>query len=517
MSASPQQEQYKAHVGRIARGAGIGSFGEGAGRLLNYVTQIALARMYGPTLLGLYVLGITVVQAANVFAQFGMNQGVVRQVAHYQAQKDVARVRGSILMVLWIGFALSLMLAGLIFFGAGFLAESVFSKPSLEAVIRAFSVSLPFFTVMSLALWATQGFQTVKYDAYVQQVQRPLLNLVLVLIFYFLGARVLGAVAAYILSMAAGAVFALYYLRRIFPKLLDRDTPPKFEPRALFGVSAPMVVANFTQHMNSWIVVVVLGALATAESVGIFNASARTAALSALVLSAFKIFSPMVSNLYGRGELEDLGNLYRDISRWAFTGSLVLFLVTVLLARDIMTMFGPKFVSGWAVMVVIAAGQLFNSSTGPGRGTLAMTGHQRIVMCVTLGSVATSFVLGVILIPPYGSMGAGVATATGLILSNIVVLFFIRRRLGLWPYGRGYLKPLTAGLLAAAGAHVVKLVLPLPTGIPTILVVAPLFLACFVALAVAFGLSPGDRQFLAALRKAVLERSPARLLKRTSE
>ena len=44
----------------------------------------------------------------------------MRDVAHYQAQKDVARVRGTILMVLWIGFALSLMLAGLIFFGAGF-------------------------------------------------------------------------------------------------------------------------------------------------------------------------------------------------------------------------------------------------------------------------------------------------------------------------------------------------------------------------------------------------------------
>jgi O-antigen/teichoic acid export membrane protein len=517
MSASPQQEQYEAHVGRIARGAGISSFGEGIGRLLNYVTQIALARMYGPASLGFYVLGITVVQVANVLAQFGMNQGVVRYVAHYRAQKDVARVRGTILMVLWIGFALSLMLAGLIFFCAGFLAESVFSKPSLEAAIRAFSVSLPFFTVMSLAIWATQGFQTVKYDAYVQHIQRPLLNLVLVLIFYFLGAQVLGAVAAYILSMAAGAVFALYYLKRIFPKLLDRDTPPKFEPRALFGVSAPMVVANFTQYMNSWVVVVVLGALATAESVGIFNAAARTAGLSALVLAAFKIFSPMVSNLYGRGELEDLGNLYRDVSRWSFTGSLALFLVTVLLARDIMTIFGSEFVSGWAVMVVIAAGQLFNSSAGPGRGTLAMTGHQRIVMFVTLGSVATSFALGVTLIPLYGGMGAGVATATGLILSNIIVLFFVRRLLGLWPYGRGYLKPLTAGLLAAAVAHVVKLLLPLPTGILTILVVAPLFLACLVAFVLAFGLSPGDRQFLAALRKAVLARSPARRLKRTSE
>ncbi len=504
-------------MGRVARGAGISSLGQGVGRALNLLTQVALARMYGPAALGFYVLGVTVVQIANILAQFGMNHGAVRYVAQYQAQGDIARVRGTILMVLWVSFALSLALAALIFFGAGFLAEGVFGKPSLEAVIRVFSVSLPFFTVMSMALWATQGFQTVKYDTYVQQVQRPLLNLVLVLIFYLLGIQVLGAVAAYVLSMAAGTVFALYYLKRVFPRLLDRGTPPEFEPRALFNVSAPMIVANFTQNMNSWIMVTVLGILATAESVGIFNAAARTAALSALVLSAFKIFAPMVSNLYGRGELEDLGNLYRDVSRWAFTGSLALFLVTVLLARDIMKIFGPEFVSGWVVMVVIAAGQLFNSSTGPGRGTLAMTGHQRIVMFVTLGSAAMSFALGVALIPLCGGMGAGVAAATGLILSNAVVLFFVRRRLGLWPYGRGYLKPLAAGLLAAAGAHVVNLMLPLPAGIPTILVVAPLFLACFVALVLAFGLSPGDRQFLAALRKAVLARSPARRLKRTGE
>ncbi|MGI8860436.1 MAG: oligosaccharide flippase family protein, partial [Rubrobacteraceae bacterium] len=358
MKDSPEQEQYGAYVGRIARGAGIGSFGQGVGRALNFLTQIALARMYGPALLGFYVLGTTVIQMCSGLAQFGMGNGMVRYVAHYRAQGDAARVRGTILIVLWTAFALSTFFAILLFFGADFLADTVFNKPASDSVFRAFSICLPFFTVMNMVLVATQAFQTMKYTSYVKEIQRPLLNLVLVVVFYLLGAQIVGAVIAYALSFAAGVVISFLYLRRIFPRLFDRGTPPKFEPRAVFSASAPMVIANFGTSMSSWIVVTILGIMAAAESVGIFNAAVRTAALSALVLAAFSnIFSPMVSGLYANGRMEELGSLYRDVSRWVFTGSLGIFLLTVLLARDIMAVFGPEFVDGWVVMVVVASGQ----------------------------------------------------------------------------------------------------------------------------------------------------------------
>jgi hypothetical protein len=105
-----------------------------------------------------------------------------------------------------------------------------------------------------------------------------------------------------------------------------------------------------------------------------------------------------------------------------------------------------------------------------------------------------------------GMMGAGVAVATGMVVSNALGLFQVKRLVGLWPYSRGYLKPLAAGLLAATAAYLVKLMLPLSTGIPTILIVAPIFMAGFVVLVLAAGLSSSDRQFLAALQKAVLRK-----------
>ena len=504
MSASREDEQYDAYVGRIARGVGMSSIGQGLSRLLGYATQVALAWLYGPVQLGFYVLGVTLVQITNVLSQFGMDNGVVRYVAHYQAEGDARRVRGTVLQALTVTFGLSVALSILLFLGAGFLAERVFDKGFLETMIRAFSVSVPFFTVMSMALWATQGFQTVKYQTYVQDVARPVLNLAFIAVFYLLGVEVLGAVAAYVLSMAFGAVLSLYYLKRVFPNLLNSRVKPKFESRALFEASGPMIVTSFTQQANSWLALLVLGAFETMKAVGVYNVAFRTAALSTLVLFAFSgIFSPMVSSLHRRGLSQELSYLYKDVSRWAFAGALAFFLLTALLARDIMAVFGDEFVWGWPVIIVVAAAQLFSSSVGPTARVLAMTGHQRIVMVATLGSTAAAAVLNLLLVPAFGIFGAAVATAAAVVLVNVVTVLFVHQLLGFWPFSAYYARPIVAGLLAAAFVYLVRLVLP-ASGATALLVFAPLFLAVFIALLVALGLSPSDRQFLASFWAAVL-------------
>jgi O-antigen/teichoic acid export membrane protein len=159
--------------------------------------------------------------------------------------------------------------------------------------------------------------------------------------------------------------------------------------------------------------------------------------------------------------------------------------------------------------VVISAAQLFNSSVGPTARLLAMTGHQTAVMVSTGGSALAAVALSVLLVPTYGLMGAAAATAAALVLANAATLFFVRRRLGLWPYGRRYAKPLLAGLAALAVTYAARLAVPGLEGFPALLVFAPLALAVFFLLLVTFGLGTSDRRFLASFRD-VLRREPVR-------
>ncbi|MGF1470164.1 MAG: flippase [Rubrobacteraceae bacterium] len=499
-----REEGYDEYVGRIARGVGMSSAGQGVGRFLGFATHVALARMYGPAQLGFYALGATLVQVASILSQFGMDNGVVRYVAHYGSKGDTERVRGTIIQALGVTFGISLALSASLYFGAGFLAETVFDKPFLEAMFRLFSLALPFFTLMSMTLWATQGFQTVRYATLVQQVLRPLANLALIFVFYFFGVEILGAVASYILSMALGSALALYFLWKIFPKLLDRGVKPRYESRALFAVSGPMIIANFTQYINLWTAVLVLGIFAGVREVGIYDAASRTASLSTLVLIAFAgIFSPMISSLHQHGLTRDLSYLYKDVSRWTFTGALVFFLVTALLSKDIMLSFREEFLPGWPVIVIIAAAQLFNSSVGPTARVLAMTGHQRMVMTATISSAITAVVLNFLLVPSFGILGAAAATATALVVSNSLSLFFVHRFLGFWPYGVRYVKPLIAGLAATAAVYLARSILPDYEGVSALILFAPLFLVAFSAVLILLGLSPSDRQFLSSFWLAV--------------
>jgi len=290
----------------------------------------------------------------------------------------------------------------------------------------------------------------------------------------------------------------------MFPDLLSADTPPVFEGRKLFNVSVPMGIVNLTRGVSTWGAVAVVGILSTAQEVGIYNVAARMAQLCTIWLYAFSgIFNPIISELYSRGSLDELGSLYQDVCRWIFVGGFAPFLLTVLLAKDIMTIFGSEFVAGWPVLVLIAIGLMFSSSVGPTNRVLAMTGHQKIFMTAILSSTVVTLTSSVPLVYLYGAVGAGIATAAGIVVFNVASVLFVRRLLGVWPYNIRYLKPLAAGGLGVAVVLLARLLLTPPEGVPAILVFSPLFLIAYVALNLTLGLDANDKQFLGSIWAAV--------------
>ncbi|MGH3087472.1 MAG: flippase [Rubrobacteraceae bacterium] len=499
-SVSTEEDSY---VARVARGAGISTAGQGVGRTLGYATQVAIAQLFGIASYGFYTSGVAAVNLGQILSRFGMENGVVRYVAHYRAEDDPSRVRGTIIQTILLSLAVSLVLAVLMFLGAGFMAERFYNAPEMGTVLRAFAATLPFFTFMMMVLWATQGFQTVTYASYVQQMIRPALYLLLLPVFYVVGAGLVGVIAAYGLSMFIGAAISVYFLRKLFPLLFDRSVKPKFETRALFSVSIPMAISTGAQYMNTWSAVWVIGFFAAGAPVGIFTAAARTATLSTIVRFAFSgIFSPIISSLHARGDRENLGRLYKDISRWIFTGAFGIFLAILLLAEDVLVLgFGEEAATGVYALIIVAFAQLFSASVGPTPRMLAMTDNQNVVMAATATAAIIGVIVSVALIGLADTtegriLGAAVGMATAIFTENAATLIAVKRRLGYWPYNPTWLKPLSAGLIAAGMAFAAGFILPFSAAIPTIAAVGAVFGVAFLALLLAFGLTETDREFI---------------------
>jgi O-antigen/teichoic acid export membrane protein len=494
------------YVARVARGAGISTAGQGVGRVLGYAGLLAIARLFGPTAQGFYQAGVAVLNGAQILSRFGMENGVVRYVAHYRAREDTARVKGTIIQAIALTLALSLLIAAVMFFGAELAEGWRFRDYSMKPVLRAFAVVLPFFTFMMMVLWATQGFQTVTYASYVQQMIRPALFVVFLGVFYLLGAGTIGIIAAFGCSMLLGSAFAVYFLWRLFPEIFDRSVPAKFETRALFNVSVPMSVTTGAQYLNTWSAVLVLGVFAIGPPVAIFATAARTATLSTIVRFAFSgIFSPMISSFYSRGEMRDLGRLYRDVSRWIFTGAFGIFLLIVVLSSEVLAVFGAEYVAGTSALIIVALAQLYSSSVGPTPRMLAMTENQNVVMVATAVAAVVGLSVSVVLIwsaptPEQKILGAAIGMASGIVTENTATLLAVRRRLGFWPYDPSWLKPLVAGLAAAALAYLSATLVLLPV-LLTIALAGALFGVVYLALLYLFGLTETDREFIGAFWK----------------
>ncbi|MDQ3795888.1 MAG: oligosaccharide flippase family protein, partial [Actinomycetota bacterium] len=395
-------------------------------------------------------------------------------------------------------------LSAVMFFGAGFAAERFYDEPLMATVLRAFAFVLPFFVFMSMVVWATQGFQTVTYASYVQQIIRPALFLVLVGVFYLLGTQILGLIAAYGISMLLGGLAGVYYLRKLFPPLFDNKVPARFETKELFAVSVPMSITTGAQYLNTWSAALILSAVAVGAPVAIFYNAARTATFLTVVRFAFSgIFSPIISSFYARGELEDLGRLYKDVSRWIFTGAFAMFLVIVVLADEILALFGKAATSGVTALIIVAVAQLYSSSVGPTPRMLAMTGNQNLAMYTTAAAAIIGLVISLALIPNLEVLGAAIGMASAIIVENTGTMLAVKQRLGFWPYNSAWIKPLAAGLAAAAVAYLVNLLAPLPA-VLAIPVVGAILGVVYLALLLLFGLSGTDREFLGAFRDVAL-------------
>ena len=273
--------------------------GQGTGRILGYITQSVLApNLRDGTLRNLYAVHRHRKRGQHLLAvRSGQRRGALgRPLPGAGRRCEDARHDHPVLSGSRSLSAFSLR-ARSFWDQASLPARS--DEPGLERVLRVFAFALPFFALMSILVWATQGFQTVTYATYNQQILRPLIYFGLVVGVYLLGASLTGVAVAYAVSMSIGVLIGLYYLRMLFPPLLDRGVQPKFETKALFAV----LVADERLPRNAVRQQLERGARAGTLSnppatVALFQAAFRTATLATLVRFAFNgIFSPIISSL----------------------------------------------------------------------------------------------------------------------------------------------------------------------------------------------------------------------------
>jgi O-antigen/teichoic acid export membrane protein len=129
-----------------------------------------------------------------------------------------------------------------------------------------------------------------------------------------------------------------------------------------------------------------------------------------------------------------------------------------------------------------------------------MSGRSSLNFLNSLGALVTNVVLDLVLIPPFGLMGAAVAWSVAVVGVNVVRAWQTWRLFGVTPFSRVLWKPLAAAAAGGVSAFAVRTGLGPGAGpLARILIAGTAFASIYAGSLMFAGFEPDDRVFLRTL------------------
>lgn len=428
--AAQERTPYQKSLVSMTSGAGIVSLGLIIGTGLEYITRIALARILAPAAYGLFELSYSIVLFGSMFSLLGMGTSLARFVAYYKESDSLATIKGAIVGASRINAVAIVTTFLILWFGAGYMAQELFAKPALEPILKLFLLGLPLMSVSALILAALRGFTAMKQWIIAQNLAVNIFRFSAVAALLMLlphWANVTTVVIIYVLSFALRTALSWFYLRQYPPLQRSVQADLSITPH-LVRFSLPLMVSDVMSEMRRNLEVLLLGFFATSRDIGIFSAAAIVSQLiNVPSIGLERVFMPVASGLYAKGQVAQVHGLFKTSARWMFYLTTPPLVCLLLFAEPVtLTLFGQAYRGTGSILVVLVIGYFANAATGLWEPMLLAKGKTVAVMSLRMVWIGSSVLTALLLIPRMGVMGAAWSVSLPFVIMNtlgVVVLF----------------------------------------------------------------------------------------------
>lgn len=447
----------------LLRGAGTFGVGEIVEQLAGFLLHWLLTTTLGATLYGVYVYAHLFLSVAQMFGDIGARRAIVRFLPEYEGDKH--KQGGYLGFAMLTAFLGSCLFVVILWFVAPVANRFTLNKPILTSITRVLAISLPFLLLVRLLSSSFRGVGRIDRQIKLNRIVYPVAKVAAVAVIAVAGATLfrasIGILIATILSAGIGLVM-LFRSTGLHPSL----SIPREDAREFLNFSVPISISNVEGLLYSTVDVFMIGWLLTSADVGIYKIALLLGTLLVLPLQAMnQMFAPLASNLYNEGDFEALASINKVTTRWVFSVVVLMAAGLYVYRRPILSLFGPDFVRGHQVLVIILFGYFLNTAVGPVNWLLTMTDRQYYVMANSWVSVVLNLGLNFVLIQEFGMTGAAIATASTLSLVNVLRLVEVWKLEGIHPYSFSFTKPIGAGLISFGVMIAVHRALPGLTGL----------------------------------------------------
>jgi O-antigen/teichoic acid export membrane protein len=410
---------------QVARRGHLASFGWlGAGmlvsRALQFVVTIYLTRVLLVDAFGLFSFVQAFLWFGVILTDFGLSTIGTRDLA--QSPRRLRTLSTVILALRLAIFAVEMLLILVVPAGPHV-------GPNLYWLFVFSFLSLLAYAITTD--WIFRGFERMEYVAAWEALPRVIWLAGLVLFVHGPQDLLMVPLLRFVGEIVtAGALLAIAWAR--YPQ--SRPVRAVLHPlniKILVQQAAPVVVAALLGQVYYNVDTILLGILKDAGTVGHYSAAYRVVTL--LLTGAFLLaatYQPILARTFATDRAGFAQHL-RRLSAAALLLGVVLPAVVALAASPIVRiLFGGRFAPAAGPLVVLMGSMPF-AYLGMAYGTaLVAAGMQRHMMIATAAGAAVNVAANLLLIPPFGMMGAAIATVVSYAAAWAIQWRYVRRLQG---------------------------------------------------------------------------------------
>jgi O-antigen/teichoic acid export membrane protein len=240
--------------------------------------------------------------------------------------------------------------------------------------------------------------------------------------------------------------------------VITRKTITSSFSKELIVFSLPLLGTAVLGFIFSTTDKLMLGGFKGAADVGLYSVAISLAPFISFPLGILVIvFIPIFSGMYAKGLLEEMRRNYSILTKWLCSASLPLFIILFLFPEPVLNvLFGFNYVPAALTLRILAFAYIINNFVGPCGATLLALGETKFIMIATLVSAIINVTLNGLLIPPYGLIGAAVATGFAVVFVNLLRVWKIYSLNKIHPISKNLIKPTILSIIIIVAFYFVS-------------------------------------------------------------
>ncbi|VVB82942.1 putative flippase AglR [uncultured archaeon] len=404
-------------------------FGIILSKILTYTYRIVIARNFGQETYGLFSLALMIATLFVTVFSLGLQSGLLRYISLYRGKEENEKIKSILTFSSNLTLIVSLLAAGLLFFLSKTIAIDIFHNQNLIIYLQGFAIFLPIFIFSGFFHVITLSYEKVGWYSFIGNILSPLIQLLFLVIFIFMGLKDESIIFSYNLGFLAILLSAFlvcnYGIKKIFEKSLLKKEEKNNINKKLFSYSWPIMFLGLTMSLFSWIDSFLIGYFKTASDVGIYNVAFLLASFLLVVPALFlQIFLPIITKEYANNNFGLIKDLSKQIGKWIFILNLPLLIIMILFPGAIINLlFGTNYIFAENSLRFLSIGVFVYSILQISENLLSMIGKSKRILFNLIVATIFNTILNFILIPNYGINGAAFSTMISYILWGILSLF----------------------------------------------------------------------------------------------